>query len=230
MFNINNLINCIKKAVSPSIRLYTLGLFLSYSALFWSITYFLVINSYRLALYYNAFSMLEDFDSAMLEYFVYFMLTIFLVAFFSTVFLYSSSISNFILSPLNKHYVSILYGDKLNNKIFNIIFNYSKRDIHKLAYTFGMSIFAVVVFMTLFFIPIIQIAAPFLFLIIVAWIQGVNYIDYIADKNESFMSMVRELMKNKKFTVRVGLITNLFSLGFSFFALVYINNKFKETN
>lgn len=91
-----------------------------------------------------------------------------------------------------------------------------KRELIKFLYTTGMLVFALVLFTTLFFIPIINLAAPVVIYIILAWTQALNYLDYYKlGSNESFMSLVETQNKtfaSRKATVKFGLsilLTNI---------------------
>ncbi|MDH5435865.1 MAG: sulfate transporter CysZ [Gammaproteobacteria bacterium] len=139
---------------------------------------------------------------------------LFTFAFMIIVFYSFTLIANLIAAPFNG-----LLAEKVQLKISNINIPESNMgdiiksiipslivEIKKLFYFVLWSI----PFLVLFFIPVLNIAAPFLWIAFSAWMLSLEYTDFSANNNKVFFPQLRQLFKTRRFL----------ALGFGGMALV----------
>lgn len=128
---------------------------------------------------------------------------LFALAFMVIVFYSFTLIANLIASPFNG-----LLAEKVQLKISSISIPESNWndiaksiipsvlvEIKKLVYFVMWSI----PFLILFFIPVINIAAPFLWMAFSAWMLSLEYTDFSANNNQTFFPQLRQKFKTRRF-------------------------------
>ena len=128
---------------------------------------------------------------------------LFTFAFMIIVFYSFTLIANLIAAPFHG-----LLAEKVQLKLSNISIPKSSSsdvvksiipsiivEIKKLVYFIMWSI----PFLILFFIPVINIAAPFLWIAFSAWILSLEYTDYPANNNQIFFPQLRQQFKERRF-------------------------------
>ena len=196
----------------PKHRFYSLGLTFFYSILYFIHLSIIASVTIKVMNYFGAFDLInEPMDSIGLEIVKLIILGLALIGYLLILFFVCMVFSNFYLSFLNRSYAKSILDDTSSSLAdFKVLF---KREMTKLAYTMGMLIFSIVIFMCLFFIPILNFLAPVSMFVLFSFLTAVYYLDY-AVLELDFKGVINLAMKNKREVVKLGAVLSLLNIIF----------------
>jgi CysZ protein len=159
---------------------------------------------YALAQFQLFLDWLGDLLPSWLQWLEWLVIPIFLLAMVATVFFTFSIVANIVGAPFNsilaERVEQHLRGKKPTDtdmgmkEIFARIIPLIWNEINKVAY----SILWAIPFLLLFIVPVVQIAAPFLWLLFSAWILAIQYVDIPMGNHDMTGKEVRQQLREKR--------------------------------
>ena len=196
--------------LKPKIRFYSL------TPLFLNISLFLLLIFYAYGELDRVISTLES-QWQWLEWLNWIIWVFFFIAASILIFFCFSIVGNLISAPFNSllaHAVEVeLSGRKTDTateqSIYKIIINSFKSECHKILY-FSLRV-PILIF--LFFIPLVNIAAPFVWFVFGAWMIALEYCDYpMSNHNIEFTEQRIMLSKKRLLIFGFGLAALIFTI------------------
>lgn len=143
---------------------------------------------------------------------------LFFIAFFMVIFYTFTLVANLIASPFNallsEKVQTYLTGKTIDNRRFlEVLLKETPKALLRQCQFIGYYLPRAFLCLLLFFIPIVQIAAPFVWFFFNAWMMSLQYLDYPMDNNKiSFADMRQQLRDQTGITLSFGMTVNIATL------------------